>query len=65
MHRALVLLLLLISPASAQNYPARLVEIVVPFAAGGGTDLIARVLAERLSDSLRILIDLFAGWLLR
>jgi tripartite-type tricarboxylate transporter receptor subunit TctC len=54
MHRPLALLLLLfVSPASAQTYPARLVEIVVPFAAGGGTDLIARVLAERLSDSLR------------
>ena len=54
MHRPLALLLLLfVSPASAQTYPVRLVEIVVPFAAGGGTDLIARVLAERLSDSLR------------
>src|SRR5213075_1032169 len=29
------------------------VEIVVPFAAGGGTDLIARVLVERLSESLK------------
>ena len=53
MHRALALLLLLASPASGQNYPARLVEIVVPFAPGGGTDLIARVLAERLSETLR------------
>ena len=53
MHRALALLLLLASPASAQSYPARLVEIVVPFAPGGGTDLIARVLAERLSETLR------------
>ena len=54
MHRALALsLLLLATPASAQNYPARLIEIVVPFAAGGGTDLIARVLGERLSESLR------------
>jgi tripartite-type tricarboxylate transporter receptor subunit TctC len=48
-----LLLLLLVSPALAQNYPARLVEIVVPFAAGGGTDLIARVLTERLSETLR------------
>jgi len=54
MHRPLALLLLLfVSPASAQTYPARLVEIVVPFAAGGGTDLLARVLAERLSETLR------------
>ena len=40
-------------PRQAQDYPARTVEIVVPFAAGGGTDLIARVLVERLSETLR------------
>jgi tripartite-type tricarboxylate transporter receptor subunit TctC len=51
---ALALCLLLTSPALAQDpYPSRTVEIVVPFAAGGGTDLIARVLNERLSESLR------------
>jgi tripartite-type tricarboxylate transporter receptor subunit TctC len=51
---AVALCLLLTSPALAQDpYPSRTVEIVVPFAAGGGTDLIARVLNERLSESLR------------
>src|SRR6185312_9209406 len=46
--------LLLTSPALAdEQYPARTVEIVVPFAAGGGTDLVARVLADRLSESLK------------
>jgi tripartite-type tricarboxylate transporter receptor subunit TctC len=39
-------------PARAEDYPARNIEIVVPFAAGGGTDLIARVLAERLAEQL-------------
>ena len=39
--------------AQAQDYPSRTVEIVVPFAAGGGTDLIARVLVERLSETMR------------
>ncbi len=46
-------LLLLATPAFAQNrYPSRTVEVVVPFAAGGGTDLIARVVSERLSETL-------------
>jgi tripartite-type tricarboxylate transporter receptor subunit TctC len=41
------------SIASAQEkYPARTVEIVVPFAAGGGTDVLARLLAEGLSRRL-------------
>jgi tripartite-type tricarboxylate transporter receptor subunit TctC len=38
--------------ASAQDYPARPVRIVVPFAAGGPADVYARFLAQRLSDSL-------------
>ncbi len=39
--------------AQAQDYPAKTVTIVVPFAAGGTTDLLARVLAERLSQRLK------------
>jgi tripartite-type tricarboxylate transporter receptor subunit TctC len=40
-------------PAAAQEkYPARTVEIVVPFAAGGGTDVLARLLAEGLTRRL-------------
>jgi tripartite-type tricarboxylate transporter receptor subunit TctC len=53
MRRLAVLAFLLVAPAQAQDYPTRTVEIVVPFAAGGGTDLIARVLAERLGETMR------------
>ncbi len=54
MPRLIVALIaLLASPlAHADDYPSRTVEIIVPFAAGGGTDLIARVVAERLSKQL-------------
>jgi tripartite-type tricarboxylate transporter receptor subunit TctC len=38
--------------AGAQEYPTRPVEIIVPFAAGGGTDLIARLIAEGLGQRL-------------
>ncbi len=37
-------------PASAQDWPARPVRIVVPFAAGATPDLIARLVAENLQD---------------
>ena len=38
--------------ASAQPYPSRPISILVPFPAGGATDVVARVLAKGLSDRL-------------
>lgn len=40
------------SKASAQEYPARTVKIIVPFAAGGPADIYARFMAQRLQDAL-------------
>jgi tripartite-type tricarboxylate transporter receptor subunit TctC len=38
--------------ATAQSWPVRPVTMVVPFAAGGGTDLLGRIVAQRLSEVL-------------
>ena len=38
--------------AQAQNYPSKPITIIVPFAAGGPTDVIARVIGERLRGTL-------------
>lgn len=38
------------APAQAQNYPNQVVRIVVPFSAGSATDILARAVAEKLSE---------------
>jgi tripartite-type tricarboxylate transporter receptor subunit TctC len=40
------------APASAQTYPEKPITLIVPFAAGGTTDVIARAIAERLQAAL-------------
>jgi tripartite-type tricarboxylate transporter receptor subunit TctC len=40
------------SPAAVQAYPSRSITMVVPFSAGGPTDTIARIMAERMGRAL-------------
>lgn len=54
----------LLSPvAMAQNYPAKPVRLVVPFAPGGTTDIVARVLGEKIHLALgqQMIVDNKAG----
>src|SRR3954452_20359462 len=52
-YRLLVMALLLCAaalPASGADYPNRAIKIIVPFAAGGGTDVLARIIAQNLNS---------------
>jgi tripartite-type tricarboxylate transporter receptor subunit TctC len=48
----LVGLLALTASAGAQNYPTSPVTVVIPFAAGGPTDVLGRVVGARMSEIL-------------
>jgi len=50
-------------PAHTQGYPSRPITMIVPFPAGGGTDVIARIVSEHMSRTLGqpIVIENIAG----
>ena len=47
------------APATAQDYPTRPITLVVPYAAGGGNDVMARIAADKMSKTLgqQIVVD--------
>jgi tripartite-type tricarboxylate transporter receptor subunit TctC len=50
---ALTLAALSVGAALAQDYPAKPVRLVVPYAAGGNADIFGRTLAQKLTDAFR------------
>ena len=49
---AFSVLLAMSAPATAQNWPTRPITMVVPFAAGSGSDIVGRIVSARLSEVL-------------
>jgi len=49
--------------AKAQEFPDRPVTLVVPFAAGGSTDVVARIIGQKMSDDLgqQVIVENVAG----
>ena len=50
---------LVATSAFAQQYPSRPIRFIVPYAAGGGTDIVARMVAQRMSEGLgqQVVVD--------
>ncbi|MBM3341888.1 MAG: tripartite tricarboxylate transporter substrate binding protein [Betaproteobacteria bacterium] len=49
----------LLSPAQAQSYPNRPLRLIVPFPPGGGNDILARAVGQRLAESInqQVIVD--------
>lgn len=60
---AILVVFLAWSPTHAQNYPSKPIRMIVPFAAGGILDIVARAVGERLTTSLGqpIIVDNRSG----
>lgn len=60
---AVALLFALTCSAAAETYPSRTITMIVPFAAGGPTDLLGRLLAQRMGEILgqTIIVDNIGG----
>jgi len=56
-------LLAFATPLMAQTFPSKPIRIIVPFPPGGGNDVIARVVAQKLNERLgqQVVIDNKAG----
>src|SRR5688572_19387590 len=56
---ALAFVLLWAAGAGAQSYPAKAVRLIVPYSTGTATDALARLIAQKLSDTLgqQIVVD--------
>src|SRR5262245_30087798 len=49
---ALALMAAVTVPAAAQKYPARTVTVIVPYPAGGSVDGVARILVQKLNETI-------------
>ena len=60
---AFVVALALASPVHAQDYPTRSINVVVPFPAGGPSDVVARIVTEHMGRTLgqSVIVENIAG----